>query len=184
MTDAANMKTNEVSQQNEKRKGAANNKKGTAKKKRSKEQMEKDQEKMKRYRKRQMYEKQIETLEGGVGKFAEKVDVWVSDIKTGSFQKLTQVTRMANVRNMSPFLLSKNLKPANLKPAQFQGDIVALGKLEDRNYKAIPESYFKVNEPCSAQQAVTGNAKYSDAQRQSDVCHPVKGVTGGWVRVK
>ena len=86
MTDAANMKTNEVSQQKEKRKGAANNKKGTAKKKRSTEQIEKDREKMKRYRKRQMYEKQIETLEGGVGKVAEKVDVWVGDRTTGSFQ--------------------------------------------------------------------------------------------------
>ena len=103
---------------------------------------------------------------------------------TGSFQKLTQVTRMANVRNMSPFLQNKNLKPANLKPAPFRGAIVALGKLEDRNYKAIPESYFKVNEPCSAQQAVTGKAKYSDAQRLTGVCHPVKGVTGGWVLVK
>jgi len=145
MTDAANMKTNEVSQQKEKRKGAANNKKGTAKKKRSTEQMKKDQEKMKRYWKRQMHEKQIETLEGGVGKVAEKVDVWVGDRTTGSFQKLTQVTRMANVTNMSPFLQNKNLKPAS-----FRGAIVALGKLEDRNYKAIPESYFKVNVPCKA----------------------------------
>jgi len=121
MTDAANMKTNEVSQQNEKRKGAANNKKGTAKKKRSKEQMEKDREKMKRYRKRQMYEKQIETLEGDVGKVAEKVNVWVGDRETGSFQKLTQVTRMANVRNMSPFLHKKTSNQQTSNQHHFEG---------------------------------------------------------------
>ena len=177
---AANMKTNEdISQQKKKRGGAAKKEKDTAKKK-SPEQVEKDREKSRMWRKRNMYERQIRILEGGLDNLREEVDVWVGDAKNGSFQKLVQLTRIAEVRNMSPFLWGKNLKLVI-----FQGAIVALGKPEDRNYEVILESNFKVYEKCMSQDGNSLNAMFYPAQRLIGICCGVSmGLDTGWTLAK
>ena len=166
-------------------------KKAPKKKDKTAEQRKKDQEKQKRFRLRTMYESQIKDIEGEVGSFSKEVLImvlkWENGVRSGNFQKMTQMTHIDMVRNKAPLHANKNGNIKAYKPHTFRGAIVAFGDPKDRNYQAIPESHFQVKVPCYAKHASHGKAKPITAHRLTGICDTVH-VEGresvGWVYVQ
>ena len=140
-----------------------------------------------------MYESQIKDIEGGtVGSFSKNVLIMVPKWENtwaggGNFQKMTHVTRIGIVRNKAPLHENKNGNVKAYIPHTFLGAIVALGDPKDRNYQAIPESYFQVKVLCYAKHVSHGEAKPMTAHRLTGIyntVHVEDRESVGWVYVQ
>ena len=145
-----------------------------------------NRENNKKYRKKKLYEDQIKKHEGELGVYQKPVEAWLGNKATGSFQKVTQMTKMAEVRNkveLTPF--SDGYGRGMMDPNWFRGAIVAYGDPAEKNYDAIPEGHFRCNIPVLAPHGEQWTAKQIHGQRWTGVCHTIReGGSNGWIYVK
>ena len=71
-----------------------------------------------------MFEDQITSVEGPLGKFQTKEEACVGDMDSGKFQEVTWLTSVADVRNPPEMETKRN---HSQKPRLFCGTIVSLG---------------------------------------------------------
>jgi len=138
------------------------------------EMLNKKAESTKKSRKRQKYEQQIRLLSDD--HIQKKICVWTGSMVDGYWKEVTQMTRMGDV--------SKVVGGRGKRPILFHGAIVALSNPKDREYDAVPSSYFKTEVPCHAKHGSHHGAVGQPATKLTGICYTVAKESTGYIKIQ
>ena len=132
----------------------------------------------KKSRERRYFEHQIERLHDDLNQKNTCVctSVWTGSMVNGYWKEVTQMTRMGNV--------SKVVVGRGKRPILFRGAIVAFGNPDDREYDAVPESYFRIEVPCHAKHGFHNTAIGQPATKQTGICYTVGEESTGYIKIQ
>jgi hypothetical protein len=129
-------------------------------------------------RERRNFERQIKRLHDDHNQKNTCVctSMWTGSMVNGCWKEVTQMTPMGNV--------SKVVVGRGKRPILFHGAIVAFGNPADREYDAVPESYFRREDPCHAKHSFHHTAVGQPATKQTGTLYFVGEESTGYIKIQ